>query len=363
MRRALIIGIDTYENPGVQKLQFARKDAQRIADALHALDGTTDRFDTIEFLEDVDDTKALEALTKSIAGLAKGDLFFFYFAGHGAQQTGTNNYLLLCNNAAMEVLKAAGTSNGCIPHGFLSNKVRDGEFDCVLVFDACRSELFHRDTATRSPAPNPRKMAGSSLIEKIADDEAEPPEGQMRDAAGLRRGRRTTACVKFWSCNDGESAEESEELKGGLFTSAFVAEFQARLRERRAITLDESFKDAVVTRIRLSRKEIRQSPAYSKSGDQSVCLYSGGELAPPLPTSPPGATADNLAKADNKTRSPDAAQPHAPRPTPQTNEPIPPPRARPVLIALNLALLLWLTLELLGLSPTRYLFPGFALWF
>lgn len=90
---AFIIGIENYQTKlkgQISKVDFARNDAEAIAEALKAIYGP-DRTD-LQLLVDADATMGNIAyqLKQTIAGLDADDLFVFYYAGHGYHGAGGN---------------------------------------------------------------------------------------------------------------------------------------------------------------------------------------------------------------------------------------------------------------------------------
>ena len=88
---AFVVGIENYQPKSkIPAVEFARNDAEEIADALKAIYGP-DRSD-VQLLVDDDATMGNIAyqLKQTIGGLEANDLFVFYYAGHGYHGAGGN---------------------------------------------------------------------------------------------------------------------------------------------------------------------------------------------------------------------------------------------------------------------------------
>lgn len=79
-RHALFVGVNKYADPTIQNLAYPAEDATELASVFRRLL----KFDRVEKLANpahaADVVDAVRDLTK---GLGPGDLFLFFFAGHG----------------------------------------------------------------------------------------------------------------------------------------------------------------------------------------------------------------------------------------------------------------------------------------
>ena len=83
-RVAVLIGVDTYEDPDLTPLQFAAKDARDLAGVLgHDDYGDFDRVLTITSPDATTRKGILKALTVATADLQRDDTFVLYLSGHG----------------------------------------------------------------------------------------------------------------------------------------------------------------------------------------------------------------------------------------------------------------------------------------
>ncbi len=134
-KHALLVGVEDYRDKMISRLNFARADATALAERLTGHCG----FDTVRVLaEDSGEDEPLlvnivTALRDIGSQLRSGDLFLFFFAGHGIEKDG-HGYLL-----ARDSLQALPE------HGSLSLELLRKTFEHlsaskrVLLLDACRN--------------------------------------------------------------------------------------------------------------------------------------------------------------------------------------------------------------------------------
>ena len=89
MRRALVIGINDYEDAACPTLGGCVRDATRIAEMLEANGDGGPNFD-VRLLTSDNDEVSLEQLNEAVESLfsAAADVALFYFAGHGTVHNG-----------------------------------------------------------------------------------------------------------------------------------------------------------------------------------------------------------------------------------------------------------------------------------
>ena len=133
-RRALVIGIDEYKN--VEQLKRATADARAVAGQLKDIG-----FD-VQLSVNAGRNQMSAIVANYEEKLAKGDIAFVYFAGHGVEIKG-QNYLLPADvpspNAASEgILKDSGFSAAS-----LIDRITDrGTRSAFFIFDACRDNPY-----------------------------------------------------------------------------------------------------------------------------------------------------------------------------------------------------------------------------
>jgi TPR repeat protein len=95
-RRAFVVGVKNYRDPGIQQLSLATNDAESIAADLKQV-GFDDK--NVKLYENPQSKEAFQAeFNKFVNTINKGDVVFFYFSGHGFAGTTSDgkpgNYLL-----------------------------------------------------------------------------------------------------------------------------------------------------------------------------------------------------------------------------------------------------------------------------
>jgi hypothetical protein len=135
-RVALIVGNDAYGN--IPELRRAVTDANAVASALRSIGFT------VLVAENQDRQAMSQALFKFDAMIEKGDVAFFFFAGHGFEIAG-RNYLLPTDVPAAtegeeELIRDASFAVDRLTDRFSAR----GAQTSILVLDACRNNPFAR---------------------------------------------------------------------------------------------------------------------------------------------------------------------------------------------------------------------------
>ena len=196
-RHALFVGVDNYADPTIQNLVFPTEDATELASAFKLLL----RFDRVEKLldpEHADDI--LDVVGGMTKGLGPGDLFFFFFAGHGFRVK--DNHVLV---SAKDHWGDLEDEDAGLRVGRLKKKMR-GPWNRMIVLDACQNDI--RATRGADGGVTARDLR---LIHE-GDAAAQPGEGVQ---------------ILVTSCSEGQKALEVADLKHGLFTSAFLESVKA----------------------------------------------------------------------------------------------------------------------------------------
>ncbi|WP_264212790.1 caspase family protein [Leisingera thetidis] len=155
-RRALVIGVDGYQN--LAALQKARNDAQAVSSTLAALG-----FE-VTTLYDAGRRDINGAVSTFANQIKPGDEVLFYFAGHGVEVDG-RNYLLpsdvpMVNFGDESFL----TGESIAADRVLGTFQRKGARSTIMILDACRNNPFPQD--------GQRSVGGSRGLVRM-----EPPEG------------------------------------------------------------------------------------------------------------------------------------------------------------------------------------------
>jgi alpha-tubulin suppressor-like RCC1 family protein len=192
-RLALVVGIETYRDAGITPLRFAVHDATALAEAL----SDECRFDSVRTLAGVegpDEPTAANILT-ALDGLTKdaddGDLFLFFFAGHGIERD--EHTWLLTRDAY-----SGNPRVGSLPLADLREALPQHVGARILLIDACRNSPY----AARGDLPN-------TLTDVVARD--------IKAAAKRSTTRHGTTAVLF-ACATGQRAYEWPDKKHGVFT-------------------------------------------------------------------------------------------------------------------------------------------------
>lgn len=155
-RRALVIGVDGYQN--LASLQKARNDAAAVSNALVDLG-----FDVLTLYDP--SRREINSAVSTLAGqIEPGDEVLFYFAGHGIEVDG-RNYLLPSDVPVVNYGDESFLTGESIPAGrILDTFQRKGARTTVMVLDACRNNPFAQE--------GKRAVGGSRGLVRM-----EPPEG------------------------------------------------------------------------------------------------------------------------------------------------------------------------------------------
>ncbi|MBR4171240.1 MAG: SUMF1/EgtB/PvdO family nonheme iron enzyme [Kiritimatiellae bacterium] len=185
-RKALFVGVNEYQDAQIENLRYAVGDASEIQ-AQFKFCGFETKLLPDPARGDVE--KWVEAMT---AGLGTGDLFVFYFAGHGFMSPGGGDELLFCKDDKYANLQY---NRAGIPFSMLRDiTLRNGQ-NSIFILDACRSNFF---SGQRGKA-KPRDLVPMSAM----------------------MGNRGGGTYAVWrSCGSGQSALELESLGHGIFTYA-----------------------------------------------------------------------------------------------------------------------------------------------
>ena len=268
-RRALFVGVNEYEDPVIQNLRFAVGDAA----LLFA------QFKAIGFEAELMPNPARGEVERKVAGMTKdmcgeGDVFLFYFAGHGFVAPGDDERLF-CKDDFHAKLQyhSAGLS-----FAMLRDTTRIGGLNRIFIMDACRSNVF----AGRRGGECPRDLVPMSTMMGT------PPAGTAPSGGHA-----------IWrSCCPGQFALELEPFEHGVFSLA-IDRVMTECRENgRELAFDKPFMRLVVDKMRELAHDSEQMPEDQYSGNwPSLVLFNARKQneAPPAPV--PGVCAPGAATA------------------------------------------------------------------
>ena len=139
---AVVVGISTYANKGITKLQFANRDAQAFADYLRSKAGGLVPEENIRLLIDREATTAsvYDALSWLTAVCKQNDVVYFYFAGHGDMESQTMyklGFLLTYNTPRTNYINNAVRIEDL--NNFANTLSTKNKARVVLITDACHS--------------------------------------------------------------------------------------------------------------------------------------------------------------------------------------------------------------------------------
>lgn len=247
-RHALFVGVDQYADGQIPNLSCAVNDAV----SLHGFFRFGAGYDRVELLQNPAGKKeVLDSVRRLTAGLGPGDLFLFFFAGHGFCVG--EDHMLVCAKDLYEDVKHEDDG---LPLGQLKRRMSGG-FDRAILLDACQSDIL----ATRGGEPI-----------------AERDLSLIHDCGPRFEGEGALAIVT--SCDAGQTAGELAAHHHGLFTMAMLDLLESSSRARRRIDLSDAF------RLELGRKmaEIAavegisadQRPRFSSTGAANLVILDGG---------------------------------------------------------------------------------------
>ncbi len=262
-RHALFVGVDQYVDPTIQNLNFPSEDANELASAFKLLL----KFDRVEkLLNPAHSADVVDVVKDMTRGLGPGDLFLFFFAGHGFRVK--ENHILVCAKDEYADLKDEYAG---LAVGQLKKRMR-GAWDRMLILDACQNDI--RATRGVDTGATARDL---SLIHEL---DAEPVAG-----CGSQ--------ILVTSCSEGQKALEVSELKHGLFTYAILDSITSFANDHRRIDIEGLRTDigvrmgGLITKYRLSGQ---QEPLFTMPANAAGILLLDGFAAPTAHLPEGGAT-------------------------------------------------------------------------
>lgn len=271
-RWALVVGVDRYEDEGIETLKFPAADARAVARALIE-SGAYPADHVVLMTPDQDDERLrptrnhLEAEIGNLSLHSGADTILFYYSGHGAAGTDgerTENYLLP-QDVSLNHLADTAIGVGEV----IADLQRSGAPRRYIVFDACRNNLIKASKGT--------------------------PPAWEDEQYGLSQGSEVLYCSQF-----GSYSFEDPASRHGLCTAALLEGLEGKADGRADQPRDEVIGSKELYSYVEERLSPRQIPSQATIGEQSG---PGFALAPvprwPSQTCP--------AKADQVRRSIDAA--------------------------------------------------------
>ena len=192
MRRGLFVGIDEYQN-GITPLRCAVNDAQRLSY------GFTAAGYEVDFIQNkqCDCNTVYSRIRAMLSDLNAGDIFVFYFSGHGREIDGVH-YLAGVNSDAGDALYTIDA----IPIPTLISLTDKPGLNRLFILDCCRSNILAgRDGAY--VCDNARDIALNRAVVQNKNHDIIPP-------------------LILNSCSSGEQAFENLQTNHGYFTDSLL---------------------------------------------------------------------------------------------------------------------------------------------
>lgn len=192
-RFGLFIGIDKYKN-GITSLKCAVSDAKALT-----AEFAKAQFDSVESLlnEEAHCETILDQVETMVSEMQSGDLFLFYFSGHG-REFGNTHYLLGPTARANTEFYQRGSIS--LPE-LISISNRPG-IHRLFILDCCRSNILSdRDGSFSCDAA--RDISLNAAVRPHANNSIIPP-------------------LILSSCSTGEQAFENQETGHGYFTETLI---------------------------------------------------------------------------------------------------------------------------------------------
>ena len=208
-RHALFVGVNSYNDQSIRWLRYSIPDASVLADRFKGLGYKT------RLLPDPTEAELKKAILESVDGLGRGDVFLFFFAGHGfTAQDGA--HLLFCRDSIQVLLRVNGSGVKVDALEALTDK---GGFHRAFLLDSCRTDCF-------------AGVEGRGGITRDLDFVAMPKCTQESGSFFLLR-----SCDKFCP------SLEFDSIGHGLFTQGLLDAMDAH--DGRLAGCDTSFAEAV----------------------------------------------------------------------------------------------------------------------
>ena len=249
-RVALVVGINEYEDRQIKTLKCAEDDALEMCVALKGLG-----YDPVERLTGkVASRRILREARELTQGLEPGDLFLFFFAGHGVAPQGRN--LLLGHDAELGYIEE-GESVGTAPMRLLKRNTEGVVgLNRAFMIDACRDNVHEG--------------------KRGAVEGLQGAEGYRTIFARERGVEARGSCALLCSCDEGQQAQEIEAIGHGVFTLALLEMFEESRREGKELRLADELQD----RLRERMSSIARRHNYA--GDQNPWVQRGGSGEAPV---------------------------------------------------------------------------------
>jgi division/cell wall cluster transcriptional repressor MraZ len=144
-RRALLIGIDTFEDASLHQLSAPREDVLSLAAVL--ADMEIGRFE-VESVHNPTCREALKTIESTLHELGPHDLMLLYYSGHGVKDS-HGRLFLTTRDTESDYLQSTSLSARQIGEIMADSRCRQQ----ILILDCCYSGAFPRSLLAKGPAP------------------------------------------------------------------------------------------------------------------------------------------------------------------------------------------------------------------
>ena len=235
-RKALFVGICDYGESGAPSLPWTANDARELSQFFEKRLGyeTQLRIDiSAEGLE--------SCLMDCTTDLRQGDLFLFYFAGHG------NENCLACYKGQPFPLTEL-------------KRLIDRDFDTIVISDSCR-------TSDNCGLPSENSQNRDLKFASCTSSTTWLNSVFSANGSGAR--------AIIYACEEGRSAIDDGEHGHGLFTQAFLTELKALMWHRGKVYVDGHLGDNIGLRME-NLLHFKQRPHVENVGSVPVLMEGKG---------------------------------------------------------------------------------------
>lgn len=240
-RAALIVGVNKYEDPEINKLEYAENDAIE----LYSYFRNRPEYEHVEQMMSPDSEELLDLAHSMAMKLSAGDLLLLYFAGHGIEHEG--QHLLLfprVKHSRIDFMQQA------LPLRLLERETERSGLNRVMILDTCRRPLLHGARGDDTAA-----MRDVKCIQDMVD--------------GLTAGKG--ALGTLCSCDEGQASMEVRDCRHGIFSLSLLEAMKELDRSGHDVSLSDELESAITRRMKMIGEEyglsIKQRPWIKRSGE------------------------------------------------------------------------------------------------
>lgn len=258
-RRALFIGIDKYTR-GIPELSCARNDANSLLEYFMKHGYAEDE---VSILRDGTTSEILDELDKQTKRLKPGDLFLFFFAGHGYTIEKSDGTFDRCLAGADDRRERILKGKEGISLSEIKDRADKARCSFVVILDACQTKICSGRAVN---------INGKDICNK---------RDLLAISSVVNRKRNSGSSAPFLvinSCDVGEVAYELEDIEQGLFTFSMLEIFKQMDRNGEIPVLDSKLVNQIEDRMNSHENGYVQHPKLitPDSCDYSgICIFPG----------------------------------------------------------------------------------------